>query len=589
MTEAAVDEAVDAIRDYAEHIAKGEQANKSSFEQYLTWRSPRLKALLESGKISSSAVSLLYETANTMAQLIKEGRDTFLAFVLRNFYKPTFLRGRFDIIVGNPPWLSYRYVENLDYQAFLKKLITEKYSLTKKAELMTHMELATLFFLAASELYLTKTGEIGFVMPRGVFTADHHDTFRKGEFTGIKLGIVGLVDLEHVEPLFNITSCVVFGKRGVGATTQIDGYVAKGKLSRKNATLEEAMKSLKLTKTSFAVSEIGGRSFLAPEGAIPAIRGKRSYYFDKFAEGATIVPRPLWFVDIERHSKLGFNPQMPYVSTTQRALDRAKKEYEGVKMEGNVESIFLYATLTGSEVVPFGYLPFLPVVLPVKPTRNEYSAIDAEQAKTHGFTGLGEWIKKAEKFWIEKRGKKGEKMTACKWLDYRRKLTLQNPNIPFKVIYIMSGKHLSSCIVDLRQKIEIEVNGGKLSLQGFVADYKTFYYETGNEEEGRYLVSVLNSSIIDKLIKPMQTKGLFGERDICKKVLELPIPKYNPNDTHHKRLTELSKQCSEKVKQILPTLTYYKSIGKIRGEIRKGLAKELQEIDKLVEQILTRG
>ena len=588
MEEAAVDEAIDAVRDSAEHIAKGERSSRESFEQYLTWRSPRLKALLERGRISSAAVSLLYQTANSMAQLIKEGRDTFLAFVLRNFYKPSFLRGRFDVIVGNPPWLSYRFVENLDYQAFLKKLITEKYSLTKKAELMTHMELATLFFLAASELYLTNTGEIGFVMPRGVFTADHHDAFRKGEFKGIKLGIVGLVDLKQVEPLFNITSCVVFGRKGIKTTYPIEGHILKGKLLRKNATLEEAIKSLKLTKTSFTVSTQGGRSFLA-SGAMLAISGERSYYFNKFEQGASIVPRSFWLVDIKGHPKFGFNPQRPYVITSSRAVERAKKGYEKVKLEGSIESVFLYATLTGSEIVPFGCLQFLPVVLPIKPMKRGYSLIDAKSANAQGFAGLSEWVDNIEKIWSEKRGRKGEKITASEWLDYRRKLTIQNANIKFKVLYLTSGTNLASCIVDLSKKIEIEVNGAKLPLQGFIADTKTYYYETNDRNEAYFLTSCFNSRVIDSLVKPMQSGGLLGPRDFHKKVLEFSIREYDPNNAAHKKLAELGKQCSEKVDKILPTLTHYKSIAKIRGEIRKILSKELQEIDERVKLILSQS
>jgi len=59
-----------------------------------------------------------------MAQLIKLRRDTVWAFILKNIYKPLFLRNqKFDVVIGNPPWISYRYVESTDYQDFLKKLI----------------------------------------------------------------------------------------------------------------------------------------------------------------------------------------------------------------------------------------------------------------------------------------------------------------------------------------------------------------------------------------------------------------------------------------------------------------------------------
>ena len=104
---------------------------------------------------------------------------------IQNLYKPLFLQSRkFDLIVGNPPWLSYRYIKNVEYQKFIKESILNVHRLLpqKKAELMTQMELATLFFARVSELYLSKKGKISFVMPRSVFVSDQHDVFRKCNF-----------------------------------------------------------------------------------------------------------------------------------------------------------------------------------------------------------------------------------------------------------------------------------------------------------------------------------------------------------------------------------------------------------------------
>jgi predicted small metal-binding protein len=68
-----------------------------------------------------------------MAELIKDKKDTVWAFILKNIYKPLYLRDeKFDIVIGNPPWLSYRYVESTDHQNFLKKMILEKYNLPGK-------------------------------------------------------------------------------------------------------------------------------------------------------------------------------------------------------------------------------------------------------------------------------------------------------------------------------------------------------------------------------------------------------------------------------------------------------------------------
>jgi hypothetical protein len=101
-------------------------------------------------------------------------------------------------------------------------------------------------------------------------------------------------------------------------------------------------------------------------------------------------------------------------------------------------------------------------------------------------------------------------------------------------------------------------------------------------------VAVLNAPIIDKLIKPMQSRGLWGPRDICKKVLELPIPQFDEKNKIHQRLAKLGEECSAKVEQWLVSggAGNIKSIGKLRSMVRQMLKEELAEIDELVKKIL---
>ena len=167
-----IDEMVDAVRHYGAALARDPDGNHDILN-YLK-AGARIGQLIETDQLASDVVSILENTGRSLAKLINNPQqgDTIWAFVLKNFYKPAFLLHSFDVVMGNPPWLSYRYVDNPDYQAVLKHLITEHYALTNKAELMTHMELATLFFLASAENYLSDSGDIAFVMPRAVFTAD---------------------------------------------------------------------------------------------------------------------------------------------------------------------------------------------------------------------------------------------------------------------------------------------------------------------------------------------------------------------------------------------------------------------------------
>lgn len=107
-------------------------------------------------------------------------------------------------------------------------------------------------------------------------------------------------------------------------------------------------------------------------------------------------------------------------------------------------------------------------------------------------------------------------------------------------------------------------------------------------KEAFYLGSFLNAPVIDRLIKPMQTRGQWGPRDICKKVLELSIPQFEPFNNIHLRLVELGKLCTQKVGQWVQSggVGKIKSIGVLRSKVREMLKKELTEIDNRVQPIL---
>ena len=249
------DEAIEAAKEFAAQNA-GRQTSEEQFANYLQIHHPRfLKDGVPLGK--------LFAIAQALKELIEARRDTIWAFVLKNIYKPLFLKGNFDFVVGNPPWLSFRYAEP-EYQKFLKKQITEVYRLLSgRGELITQMELGTLFLLRTADLYLKDGGAIAFVLPRSPFSADQHDDLRQGKFKGVGLQFEEIWDLESVEPLFNVPSCILFGRKEGDAKVAypIPGQVLRGELPRRNATLSEAEESLAVEEVQFFVSKLGKRSF----------------------------------------------------------------------------------------------------------------------------------------------------------------------------------------------------------------------------------------------------------------------------------------------------------------------------------------
>lgn len=571
------DEAIEVSKEFARDFAGRKGEDKITFLNFLGKASPKIAA--------DKALSLaLYSLAVAMKELIEERRDTIWAFILKNLYKPLFLKENFDVVLGNPPWLSYRYVEKGEYQKFLKRQIVEEYRLLSgKAELITHMELATLFFLRTADLYLKGGGTIGFVLPRSVFSSDQHYNFRRSYFS-LNLGFEEVWDLEGVEPLFNVPACVFFAKRGTETKHPLKCQAFSGKLKRKNASLQEAEQALTVTPEELFVTQMGKRSFFTTSARKPAI-AVRSFYQPYFKQGATIVPRSLWFVEVKSHPVFGFDPSLPYVSTTERAQKQAKLTYKGLRLEGNIEKDFLYATLLSTDVVPFGHLAFRVVVLPLLPLGKHFKVLSATEARSQGFLNLANWLGKAQLEWKERRGEKAERMDVYERLDRYKGITGQNRLAQYKVLYPTSATYLCGCVVESKP-ISLEIEGQSVEIQGFVAESTEYYYETANKEEAYYLAAVLNSPVVDELLKPMQSRGLWGPRHIHKKVLEIPIPQYNPSDENHRALLQLGQQCTQKVEQLLTQLPESRSIGHTRRLIKAQLKTELEEIDALVRILL---
>jgi len=205
------DPAIDVANEYAEIMALEKKPGLRAFLNELEQNDQIKKALTDNGTYAN----IFFDLAEKLASLIKRGDDTVWAFILKNKYKPLFLSERkVGLLVGNPPWLSYRYVESADYQDFLKHAIVSEHRLldTANVELMTQMELGTLFFVRAASLYLERGGTIAFVLPRSVFNAGQHDNFRKQAFVPA-LNITKIIDLRKVKPLFKVPACVVFATK----------------------------------------------------------------------------------------------------------------------------------------------------------------------------------------------------------------------------------------------------------------------------------------------------------------------------------------------------------------------------------------
>jgi len=574
----------------------------SIFEESLNFKADKglVKAKLKILNLTDDEIAILINLYEDLLDLERKRKDKIWTRVIRNAFAPL-LKGKFDYIIGNPPWLTYLFVGSVDYQKALKNFIAQEYSLTREAENILNMELATLFFARCLDLYMNNKGKIGFVMPRSVLYADQHKNFREGKILRVSYSIRKILDLNKVAPLFHVPACVIIATKGEKVSYPVNATIIEGRLPKKNLRLSEAKMYLMFTNTYYYLYRLGERSWISEYSEelsqiFSGSKVRRSPYYERFAKGADILPRSFWFVDVLIEPKYGINTLKPYIRSSKRAMSHGKDEYKNVVLEGNVEADFLYAVFTSTELVPFGHLPPVIAIMPVVPTKTGMKLITAAEALELGYIGLYEWLRKCEDFWEKVRGKKALKESIYSWINYRRKLTRQSPNVRFKVLYPDSASYLVATAIDILDPeiLTVKFKNTVMKLKGVIIDHSVFYYETNNRDEAYYLVAVLNSRVIDKLIKPMQAKGAFGPRGIKKKVLELPIPEYNPNNPIHKRLVELGIEGTKRVKEHLPKiLNKYRGkvitpsiVGKIRNEIRKIIEDIVKEIDNLVLELL---
>ncbi len=472
--------------------------------------------------------------------------------------------GKHDIVIGNPPWVVMRSLKDREYQNFLKNEVLSYHLVENKdVHLFTQMELATLFFCKCADLYLKSGGIIAFIMPRSVLAGTiHHINFRKFRKPPVRL--IKIIDLEEVTPLFNMPSCVLIGLKDGKTRYPVLSEKYMGELPDRNAKFSDAKGSLSVKTCKYAPPDFSASA-------------ESSYYYDKFKVGASIFPRSLYFVDI-----ISLAGSQVLVKTSREIYSMVKDPWR-IILEGEIEDEFLYATLLAWEIVPFGYIKLRPVVLPVKEESNRYRVLNLNELQRAGFTGIEKWLKSAQEIWRERRTKKSEKRFPhlLDRLDYNNLLTVQNPSRRYAVLYNATGTNLVSCVIDKLLLPDFTADGEEIRAKGFIADVKTWLFETDDEMEAYYLSTIFNSSIISEVIKPLQPRGLFGARAIHRRPLLFAIPKFDHNDDMHQKLADTGKSCAEKVK-----VMGIARKNNIRAEVRRKLKEEIDRINQNVSKVL---
>jgi type I restriction-modification system DNA methylase subunit len=573
------DDAITACTTVAEAHAKTKKESRTTLDKYLTVNVPELYKLLEHQVI----VDALWSFTDALADLIRQEKNAIWSFIIRNSYRPAMLKRQFDFIIGNPPWLSYRFISDPEYQDEVKRRAVDIYQIAPKSQrLITQMELATVFLAHCMATFANATAKLGFVMPRSVLSADQHQNLIERKYSPeARLNLTGYWDLWEVDPLFNVPACVLFAKRDTLRGLPRDKLPVlewEGKLPGRDVAWDVARKYLKTEQKEGRVIYLGSRPALstAPGATSPT---EPSKYLDAFKQGATIVPRSIYFVKVTDLNGKVEPDRLYWAETEPEQAKEAKPPYDKVNKSGNVEGRFIYSSAVAKHLLPFKLLEPVPVVLPIVVKHGLISVREAKQLNDDGFRHFAEWMQDAEKIWNEKREAKADKQNIYERLDYQRELTSQELSHRYLVLFNKSGTNVSAAVFD-RSEHQIP----------FIVDYTLYWASFSSEAEANYITAVANSSAVNLAIKPFQSTGLLGERDVTKKLLELPIPTYNHEEKPHVALAEWGKTCATMAADATRSGEFPvdSALARQRAFVRTHLEAELKEIDKVVVKLLSK-
>jgi hypothetical protein len=569
------DPAIAACAEVAVSHAKDDGESPKSLAAYLERSVPGLATRADFPAIQAA----LWKFTTELADLIATQRDSIWAFIVRNAYRPAMLRARFDLLIGNPPWLSYRYIADPEYQAEIKRRAVEEYAIAPRSKkLMTQMELATVFLVHTLSTFGRSGARLAFVMPRSVLTADQHANLRDRSYSA-PVRLDGYWDLREVEPVFKVPACVLFATHErvlPSVTYTLPAREWSGRLSERDVSWPEAEPALSSTKKDAAVARLGTHTaFTTKKGQSSS--DEESPYAGRFRQGATIVPRSFYFVRV-RDLDGAADPERLYSAETEsEQAAQAKAPYKDVGVKGEVEGRFIYATALAKHVLPFFMLPPATVVLPAEVSDGEVKIRTAKWLREQGYRGLARWMTQADGIWATKRAGKAGRQSTYERLDYGKGLSCQRFDHRHVVLYNAAGTNLSATKLD-RADLPLR----------FVVDHKLYWAPCDSDAEADYIAAVLNASVVNEWIKPFQSRGLMGERDIHKKVLGLPIPLFSSRDPQHRLISDLGGRASTEASRFMSRAELSSSLGKMRGAVRDALGETLKEIDAAVKTLLGR-
>lgn len=505
---------------------------------------------------------ILEETVRQMEELHAEGRNHIWAYYTRNLVRPIWLstdEGKVDAIVGNPPWITYSRAK-ATVREELAKQSKEQYRIWAGGRYAPHQDISGLFYARCVDLYLRKGGNIGMVMPHSALFAGQFTKWRSGEWgdTGADMSVAQPWDLERVEPntFFPVPACAVFARK-VDASSGAKRMSGLARRWRGPAGGPLQYETVPIEDTSGEY---------------------RSPYGERASNGATIVPRVLFFVEaseLETSWREGLCQIAPRRSAQEKEPWRSFSNVIIKKLSGPMEEQYVYDVHLGETLAPYCLLDPVQALLPMEERHGGIVRADPSQSTDAGGVEAitlepmrmrPRWRLMCD-LWEENKSVNNQ-LSLLEQIDYFGKLTTQTQEkVPIRLVYSSSGRP-TAAVLDNPEPL---------------VDNTLFWIACRSDREAYYLAAVINSATLERAVEPLMTKGQFGARHLQKHLWRLPIPEYDESEPSHGELAALGKKLTARAERIWSDIAKKRteegraaSGGVARRELRKWMENDPQ-------------
>jgi len=487
-------------------------------------------------------------------EMEKQNKNGIWARFLKNAFAPM-VAGKFDFIIGNPPWIRWDYLSQEYRNATLP--LWKDYGLFSLKGFQTRLgggkkDFSMLFVYASADYYLKDGSKLGFLITQEVFKSkgagEGFRRFQLGEGKHLKvLKAHDLVSIQPFEGAANKTAAIIL-KRGEKTEYPLPYFIwTKKKGAGKIATdklLDEVLPLLQ--KKKYSAKPIGSnvgawQTYLPEKEEYSKIEGENYY---KAKSGIIADPYGVFWVKIIQTLSDGnvIITNLP---------EKGKRKIS--KIEEKVEADLIYPSLRGSDIQRWQAQPKIFVFLTQDPyKRKPISEVKFKNdfPRTYSyFTRFKEVLIGSSSKMVKRLREQKEFYAMFGVGDY----TLSK----YKVVWKQMSNDIYGVVIS-----QIKTPMGYKTI---IPLHTTALIATDNEPEAHYLCAIINSKPVRDFIKSFSSAGRgFGTPSVME---HIGIPKFDLKNPLHLKLSEISKNCHQ-----------LKSEGKER-EIEK-LEKENDELAK---------